>query len=236
MNIKKQKITLFGDSIGKGIMTEGDKLRIASPTAVRLYEAEYDTGIINASRFGQTMAKSYERGVFREYADRLDGDKENVAVIELGGNDCAYFWQNVAKEPDVFHDSVTPLNNFVRYYDEAISFLLSKGVRVYCCSLVPIDAKRYFDNVIGKLCDKNKVLEFFRGDYTTIYRHHELFSGAITEICHKRRVPVIDLRSPFLNTLDLSYYLCADGVHPNERGQKLIYEGVSAFRKNFTAA
>ena len=39
-------------------------------------------------------------------------------------------------------------------------------------------------------------------------------------------MPVIDIRSAFLAQPDFRSYLCADGIHPNEAGQKLIYGAI----------
>ncbi|OLA61120.1 MAG: hypothetical protein BHW37_01125 [Firmicutes bacterium CAG:272_52_7] len=36
------------------------------------------------------------------------------------------------------------------------------------------------------------------------------------------KIPMIDIRSAFLVKRDYSDYLCEDGIHPNERGHKLI--------------
>ena len=227
-------IALFGDSIGKGIVNENG-LKVTPSNAVSLFEKKYSVRIDNRSRFGQTISKSYNRKVFDDYVNSLDPEKKHAAVIELGGNDCAYFWENVAKAPYEKHDSVTPLRDFIDYYDKVLNLLIKNRVTVFCCSLVPINAKGYFDNVIGKICDKSKVLEYFNGDYTTIYRHHELFSKAITDLCYGYCVPVIDLRSPFLDTLEFSSFLCEDGIHPNERGQKLIFDKVSEFTEKYLA-
>ena len=229
------RIALFGDSIGKGIVTDRNERKITALNAVSLFEKKYSVNIDNRSRFGQTIAKSYKRKDFERYLDSLDKTEKNAVVIELGSNDCAYFWQSVANDPDGKHDSITPIEEFIDYYQKILSMLIKSGVPVFCCSLVPINAKRYFDNVIGKICDKDSVLRYFNGDYTTIYRHHEMFSNAITKICNACCVPVIDLRSPFLNTLDFNSLLCEDGIHPNERGQKLIFEKVSEFTERYLA-
>ena len=222
-------ISVFGDSIGKGVVTSGEERGILERSAVRLFEERFKTKIDNRSKFGQTLAKTYRRGDFDSYIKTIEkGDKATV-VIELGNNDCAYFWENVASCPEKAHGPVTPLKDFISYYEKTLEKLLQNDIKVVCCNLVPIDSKNYFENVIGRICDKSKVLRFFRGDYTTIYRHHEMFSNAIADVCRKYDVPLIDLRRPFLDSLEFSSLLCDDGIHPNERGQKLIFDSVAAF-------
>ncbi|MBP5373049.1 MAG: SGNH/GDSL hydrolase family protein [Clostridia bacterium] len=226
-------ISVFGDSIGKGIITNGNQKSFAEKSAVKLFEEKFKTKINNFSKFGQTLAKTFKRGIIEGYIDKIPDKKDATVVIELGSNDCSYFWEGVASAPEKAHDPITPLKDFVSYYEKTLYNLKKSGVGVVCCNLVPINSKNYFDNVIGKVCDKNRVLEYFRGDYTTIYRHHEMFSNAIGEACRKYEVPLIDLRKPFLDSLEFSSYLCDDGIHPNERGQKLIFDSVFEFAKRY---
>lgn len=223
------KIYVFGDSIAKGIISENGNLAITKNSAVKLYEKAFQVTIDNRSRFGQTLAKSYKRKVFDAFIAEISDKQKTAVVIELGGNDCIYYWKNVAIDPNGCHDPVTPLKDFIAYYEKVLKLFINAGIKVICCNLVPINSERYFNNVIGKTCDKNKVLEFFRGDYTTIYRHHEMFSNAITDTCRKLGVPVIDLRKPFLDSFEFSSCLCDDGIHPNERGQKLIFSSLCDF-------
>lgn len=220
-------ISLFGDSIGAGVKVDGDKRSFSKRSAVRLFEEKYSVSVDNRSKFGQTLAKTFLRKTFDNYVEEVNGG-DNTVIIELGGNDSAYYWKIVAAQPEKHHDPVTPLKEFVDYYERALS-TLTKKVKVFCCNLVPIDPKRYFDNVIGRICDKNKVLEFFNGDYTVIYRHHEMFNNAVVASCATKNVPVIDIRSPFLDTFDFSSLLCDDGIHPNDLGQQLIFSSVCDF-------
>ena len=97
-------ISVFGDSIGKGIITFGDKKGVSDRSAVKLFEERFHTIIDNRSKFGQTLAKSFRRGEFDKYIKTIKKDDEATVVIELGNNDCAYFWENVALNPDRPHD------------------------------------------------------------------------------------------------------------------------------------
>lgn len=229
------RITLFGDSLGKGIVTFGNERKVAENNAVKLFEKKYSVSIDNRSRFGETLARSACRGVFKKFAESFDRSQKNAVVIELGNNDCSYDWRSVAKDPNAAHTSFSTLEDFTMQYEKTVEDLRASGAEVFCCSLVPINAKRYFDNVIGSLCDKEKVLEFFKGDYTVIYRHHEMFSNAVTALCKSLQVPLIDLRTPFLDELDLNGLLCGDGIHPNELGQKKMFEAVCKFTESYLA-
>ena len=111
-------------------------------------------------------------------------------------------------------------------YKTTLDRLLSAGVEVIPCTIPPVCSDRFFREVISRLADGDKVLEFFRGDTGTIYRHQEMFNNEILMTACGRRVPVIDLRRRFLDTNRFEEMICEDGIHPNELGQREIFEAV----------
>ena len=62
----------------------------------------------------------------------------------------------------------------------------------------------------------------FLGEVDFIYKWQEMYSAAIEKLAVEEKIPIIDIRSGFLNKEDYSDYLCADGIHPNEKGHLLI--------------
>jgi lysophospholipase L1-like esterase len=152
-----------------------------------------------------------------------------VVVLELGGNDADFDWRKVAENPTANHEPKTPIKEFSTLYKNAIEKLKKAGVCVVACTIVPIDSKRFFDKVIGEIADKNKVLEFFNGDFNTIHRHQEMFNNEILKSAYAYGLPVIDLREKFLVSNDFETLMCLDGIHPNEKGQKTIFDAVNEF-------
>ncbi len=221
------KITLFGDSIGKGITTDNGKIEMLSKTAVGLFENNYGTKIDNRACYGQSIKRLAKKGAIDSYIKSIDKDKNNIAVIELGGNDADFDWKRVGLCPNGAHTPNTDIKEFSSLYGEAISKLKGAGVKVVACTIVPIDSKRFFNRVIGGLTDKNRVLEFFKGDYNTIHRHQEMFNNEILKNAYGKGVRVIDLRRKFLDTNDFEGLMCLDGIHPNEKGQAEIFSAIN---------
>jgi lysophospholipase L1-like esterase len=226
---ERLKITVFGDSIGKGITTESGRPVVMKNSAVSLTEGAFGLSIDNRSVFGQSLKRLMERKQIERYLSTLDTSKRNVAVLELGGNDADFDWRKVAQAPNEFHDSHTSVKEFSRLYKEAIEILQDAQVRVVACTIVPIDSKRFFDNVIGMVADKEKVLEFFYGDFNTIHRHQEMFNNEILKNAYAHGLPVIDLREKFLQSNVFDDLMCLDGIHPNQMGQREIFNAVSEF-------
>ena len=222
-DFKNKIITVFGDSIGKGITTDSGKPTVMNNYAVKSFEEAYGIKTDNISAFGNSLKRICERGVIDRYISGLDKTKKNVAVIELGGNDADFDWKSVAAAPNDDHTSKTSPEEFSALYKDALDKLLNAGVEVVPCTIPPVMSERYFSNVISKLADGEKVLEFFKGDVDTIYRHQEMFNNEILKNSYAKGLNIIDLRQRFLTSLRFGNLMCRDGIHPNEKGQDEIF-------------
>ena len=100
---KEKKITVFGDSIGKGVFTDGGKIEVIKDNAVKLFEEWKGIEIDNRSGYGQSLKRLLDKGVIEKYIAGLDKSKRNIAVIELGGNDADFDWKAVADAPNENH-------------------------------------------------------------------------------------------------------------------------------------
>ena len=56
-----------------------------------------------------------------------------------------------------------------------------------------------------------------------IYRYQELYSAAIMKLALRRRFPVVDVRSYFLDKHNYGELISYDGIHPSEAGYALIH-------------
>lgn len=229
INLKDLRITVFGDSIGKGISTDNNKIEVLKDNAVELFQQTHLVSVDNRSVFGQSLKRIMQKGIIDRYIERLDKSAQNVAVLELGGNDSDFNWQAVSLNPHFNHLPQTPVEEFSALYEIAVDKILSAGVKVVPCTIVPIDSSRFFNNFIGKQTDKQKVLEFFNGDYNIIHRHQETFNNEIIKTAYKKGLRVIDLRKKFLTTHVFDELMCLDGIHPNCAGHKEIAKAIDEF-------
>ena len=66
------------------------------------------------------------------------------------------------------------------------------------------------------------------GDKQFLTNWHERYNIEIFKLAIANAVPVVDITSVFLEEKNYSLYLCEDGIHPNEKGHKLIAEAIKA--------
>lgn len=223
--IMNKKVVVFGDSISRGIVSEGDKLVRLEADAASLIEKQYGYEISNKSRFGLSLKRLCEKRTVEAF---IEGGAEDVdiAVLCIGGNDADYNWEEVGKTPWVDHQPYTSPEEFGQLLCKTVELLQGRGISVLLCTIPPVDSQRYFDNVICKRADGERVLEFLNGDVSNISRHQEVYNYVIIGCARRYSCPIIDLRTGFLlDRFYLSNY-CADGIHPNGSGHKFMAEQI----------
>lgn len=224
--------TVLGDSIPKGIICKNNKLSFAKNNAINLVENYYNISVTNKSIYGQTLKRLYEKQIIEDVISSLDSNNDNYVIFSIGGNDADYNWAEVVNSHGKTNPN-TPFLQFKKLYEKCILKLKSNGIKVILTTMLPISANRYFDYVISKKADKQKVLNFLKMDLTNINRQHERYNMAILEIAQKTGCKVLDVRSEFL--LDKNYLnlLCADGIHPNEKGYVKLARSIVKLTKKF---
>lgn len=211
-------VTVYGDSILKGVLFEGGRYVVEHGWQARLAE-RFGLTLTNRSRFGSTIGKAMAR-------IRKDCESEGAgeyALLEFGGNDCDYDWAAVAAEPEAEHRCKTPPERFLSCCREAVDLLRRSGRIPVLATLPPIHSKLYLDFLCrGGLCRENIVR--WLGDVERIYRWQEGYSELAAKAAREENVPLIDLRRPFLlDARNPAELLCADGIHPSRAGQELLY-------------
>ena len=217
-------ITIYGDSITKGVLMEGGRYLINS-TGISALAQQFSLMIRNRSKFGCTI----DKGLVRIRHD-LEGTEAapRVTVLEYGGNDSDFDWSKVAAEPDGEHQPKTPLDRFQELYKQAIDLVRSHGSEPVLMSLPPICPGRYLNWICREGLSRERILHWL-GEENTIYRWQEMYSQTVCAIAEETGAALIDVRSAFLKNRRIDGLICDDGIHPNARGQKLILVTCSGF-------
>lgn len=221
-----KKICLFGDSISKGVIIDCAKNRYTMTTncfanILSCYASWLD--ITNYSMFGCTISKGRSL-ITRHIKDVEDCD---ITVLEYGGNDSDHNWAEIAADPCGTHMPKTTLEDFRSGYLQIIGDLKGMGKKTVLINLPPIDEQKYFSWFSSGL-DGGNILKWLGGNKRYIYEFHDSYNCAICDIAHENDIPLIDIRSAFLEKSNYSGYLCDDGIHPNESGHNLIAQIIGA--------
>ncbi|MGG0414070.1 SGNH/GDSL hydrolase family protein [Peribacillus simplex] len=106
------KIVCFGDSLTRGISYVKGRLRII--------KENYPNSLAKLTE-SLPFVEVLNKGVFNDNSDllvsRIEKDvmseKPDIVLIEVGGNDCNFHWDEVAKNPEGDHKPIVPIERYL---------------------------------------------------------------------------------------------------------------------------
>jgi lysophospholipase L1-like esterase len=220
-----KSICVFGDSLAKGVIYNDavQRYSFSKDSFVALFCKGGDLTCSNYSMFGCTVTKGEQ--LVELHPDSIAA--ADFTVLEFGGNDSDFNWEEISEAPDLPHDPKTPITAFFDTYKRIIDKVKSVGGKPIMLNLPPLDPKRYF-SWISKNLNPGNILKWLGGSRDFIYRYHEMYNVHVHRIAALLSVPLIDIRSAFLTKSNYSDYLCIDGIHPNEKGHQLISQTIKS--------
>ena len=218
------KITVFGDSICKGVLFDAGRYR-RNASWERSLARELGCEIRNRSHFGCTIRKALP--VLRKEMED-PGEAGELVLLELGGNDCDYNWAAIAADPKGRYRCNTPPELFIANYREAICRIRESGRTPLAANLPPIHAERYLSFICRNGLSRENILRWL-GETEAIARWQKTYSDLVVQLAREEQVELVDLRGVFPREREiLERFLCQDGIHPSPIGQERIYEAFRA--------
>jgi acyl-CoA thioesterase I len=224
-------IVVYGDSISRGIIFDEIKQKHALllESFANIVREQLKGVVFNAAKFGSTLVEGLQR---------LQNDvlrrKPDIVLIEFGGNDCDYHWDEIAKDPlREFHPN-TECSAFYELLSGLVVKLRHQEIIPVLVSLPPLDPDKYLKWISHNSEQaKNNILQFI-GSASHIYAWHERYNAAVLRVAEETKTRLIDIRSAFLENEDYTTLICDDGIHPNKAGHKVIAEKILQYiRSNY---
>lgn len=214
-----QDICILGDSIAKGVIFDAQRSRyaIAKENLGKQITQVLGCSVTNLSKFGSTVADGLAR--FEKQKESLPECK--AVLMNFGGNDSDFLWQEVSAAPDELHKPKTPIDVFEQIYLKLIERVKESGKTPILLNLPPVDHMKYFAWISRDL-NADNILKWLGGTSEFIYRWHEQYNVAVHKIAQTAKLKLIDIRSAFLERRDYCDFLSADGIHANEQGHSMI--------------
>lgn len=221
MNIKDRNISVWGDSILKGIVRDEktDGYKVYPLNCVKRFEEETGSCITNHASFGMTTNKAFQR--IERSLKRNPPKDTDIVLIEFGGNDCDYIWSEISEDPERYHEPKTTVTQFTENLQGIFDTFISWNISPIVMTLPPLEPNRYFE-WISRGLNKMNILKWL-GDKNKIYRWQEVYNTTIVALARKNNLRLIDVRKNFLLSKNYEALICDDGIHPNEKGHELIY-------------
>lgn len=220
MQIKDNYIFVaYGDSITRGIVYDNEKSKYEplKENFTTIIGNRIKGSIYNAGRFGNTI----RRGASKLYNDVIKKSPD-IVLIEFGGNDCDFKWDDIAKNPDMEYKPNTDIFTFRETLLTMINTLKVNHILPALMTLPPLDPFKYFKWIAkGDSFAEQNILHWL-GTKDRLFTWHNSYSKMIADVANETNTALIDVRTEFLNYSDYSQFLCKDGIHPNIQGQSLI--------------
>lgn len=215
-----EKIFILGDSISKGIIFDDIKLKysLCADSCIQKLLSLYPEYIKCKTRFGATIKYAYDY-----INENLTSISQDYIFMEYGGNDCDFKWNEIAADPYKDHKPNTPLNEYSDAMEQIIQKATNAKKKIILSTIPPIDSQRYFNFFTQNDKEKGDRILIWLKEVENISRWQESYNNVIWKNAIKYKCRVADIRSPFLQTMNYLDYICMDGIHPNQRGQELIY-------------
>ena len=230
MEIKDNYILVaYGDSITKGIVYDIEKSKYATLKEgfTSIINNNIKGTVYNAGKFGNTII----RGVSKIYNDVIKRTPD-IVLIEFGGNDCDYKWDEIAKDPSMEYKPNTDISTFRETLLNMIDTLKVNHIVPVLMTLPPLDPSKYFKWIAKEDSMAEKNILHWLGTKDALFTWHNSYSSMITEVAGETNTILIDVRTEFLKYSDYSKFLCKDGIHPNVEGQSLIATVILKFIKD----
>ena len=231
------RITVFGDSILKGVTTTPNSGRIFDVTendSLSIAQRKLGFELDNRSVYGNIITKSKVK--FDKYISKVDSGelpKPEICIIESGGNDCDYDWNPVSENPDVPHQPKVPLKEFLETLDVMVKECQKRDIKPVLMTMPALVHERWFET-ISKNLNRENIMRFIGGNTDKLYRNHEIYNIHLLDYANRNCIQIVDMRLALLETDDYRNYMCMDGIHPNEKGYELMGQVWENFLSHFT--
>jgi lysophospholipase L1-like esterase len=224
MDIKKDyNYMLYGDSILKGVVYDESKCKytVLEKSFGNILQDRLKGVVNNAAKFGNTIIRGTSK-----LQNEVKKNNPDIVLIEFGGNDCDFNWEEVAENPSGDHVPKTDFNVFEKMLRSMIESLDKVNIVPVLLTLPPIDADRYFKWVSRNSAAMGSSILEWLGSVNKIYWWQERYNSIVLSLAQETRTRWIDIRSAFLRYPDYTHLICVDGIHPNERGHTVIAEKI----------
>lgn len=212
------KVVCLGDSVTRGVSYVQGRLRILKnnyPAALQtLLHYPVEVEVLNKGVFNDNSD-----GVLGRLAKDVFHVAPDVVLVEIGGNDCNFRWNEVATNPDSEHEAIVPIERYIENLTTLVKTCRRQGVVPVLLTILPLDPVRYYQSISTKY---GAGIAHWISVCGGIEHWHGMYNRALRQLIQSLRVPSIDVRTGFKESGDLQELLSDDGIHPSESGYEVL--------------
>lgn len=203
------KLVVFGDSILKGVITVPGSSKLFDTTendSLSLAQKELGFELDNRSIYGNITSKGLVK--LQKFFEK--GGQADFCIIEFGSNDCDYDWGSLVQK--------VPLEQYLENLTAMVKLCRDNKVTPLMMGLIPYVCDDWFKTII-KGQNEAAILDFLGGSPEQLGKNQLIYKNAQADFVQKNNVQFLDPWTIFEGHKE---YMCFDGIHPNEKGYKLL--------------
>ncbi|MFT8321291.1 MAG: GDSL-type esterase/lipase family protein [Bacillus sp. (in: firmicutes)] len=220
------KIVCFGDSLTRGVSFMKGRVRILKDNYPAFLQKFFSANKIEEMEI-------INRGVFNDNSallvERLNKDviseKPNYVLIGIGGNDCNFKWDEVAKFPEENHEPIVPIADYIDNIKNIILQVKESNIKPILLTLPPLDPVRYYQFIASRY---GNTIGHWVSSCGGIEHWHGLYNLQLKKLIQQLNIPSIDVRSALKKAGEWTDFISDDGIHLNSNGyqemSKIIYQ------------
>ena len=217
------RMVCLGDSVTRGVSYVRGRLRIVKNNYPALLQSEvmetYPVEVLNKGVFNDNsdgLVHRFEKDVLESGAD--------VVLVEIGGNDCNFRWDEVALRPDSEHAAIVPLERYLSNLTKIVETCRKAGIIPVVLTILPLDPIRYYKHISSQY---GQNIAHWIGVCGGIEHWHGMYNRALKQLVQYLNILSIDVRTGFERAGNLADLLSDDGVHPTETGYQVLSQLVA---------
>lgn len=214
------KIVCFGDSLTRGVSFVKGRMRILKenyPAFLQQFASDHIT-VINKGVFNDNsdlLLSRVEKDVIDEHPDYV--------IINIGGNDCNFKWDEVAKNPEDEHQPIVPIERYMDNLKKLIQRIQETNSTPILMTLPPLDPVRYYKLLAQTYGSSISHWISLQGG---IEHWHGLYNHSLNSLAEQLNVLKIDVRTAMKHAGNLNDFISDDGIHLTGEGYKTMSSAI----------
>ncbi|RIW34716.1 SGNH/GDSL hydrolase family protein [Bacillus salacetis] len=217
------KIVCFGDSLTRGVSFVKGRLRIIKNNYPQILQQLFSESNQEVSVLNKGVFNDNSQLLLSRLAKDVIEEKPNYVIIEIGGNDCNFKWDEVAQNPWGKHEAIVPMNQYLENLKTMISNIKQNDITPVIATLPPLDPVRYYKNISERY---SPAISHWISEVGGIDYWHGLYNRNLNKLAEEYNVLKIDVRSALKKAGDLFEFISDDGIHLTAAGYKILSEEI----------
>ncbi|WP_077619308.1 SGNH/GDSL hydrolase family protein [Bacillus sinesaloumensis] len=221
------KVVCFGDSLTRGVSFVKGRMRILKenyPAFLQQIAPEQVT-VLNKGVFNDNsdlLLSRVEKDVIAEQPD--------FVIINIGGNDCNFKWNEVAEKPEDEHQPIVPIERYMENLKQLIHRIKEANITPVLMTLPPLDPVRYYRLLAQNYGSSISHWISLQGG---IEHWHGLYNRSLNLLAEQLHVPKIDVRAAMMQLGDVTDFISDDGIHLTGKGYKTMSSEIFSTFKQY---